>query len=517
MARSVAALTYGTDYQYRFFWIQACRLFDDRPKAVAVEIETDNIKSLDDVAVHYKGMFDGRDPISSDYYQVKFHVTANGAFTFESMIDPLFISATSVSLLKRIHNAQLKLAPDGHGCRFYIYSPWSPHPDDALSELVSLTDGHIRWENLAEGGERSAMGRIRSAWRKHLDLPSDEDLRVVLMPLRLSKGPTLVELGDTLNDKLQLAGLKSVSENVMIHPYENLAEKLIQTGRRKLSRDEIETICKNEGLWIGRTVLEPDALRIGIRSFLRFAEHLEDETDDMLCLLRHFDGRFIHHPSDWDNQVVPEVRDFLGRSVNPGGRYLLHLPAHGSIAFLAGWCLNTKSGANVALVQTGIHGREIWRPINAGSSASDWQVRSVSAHGTGNDLALAISATHDIEADTLHYVMKCLPSVSRIICCRLPIPSNSSISDSTHASFLARRITGILKDERTDEERSGKLHLFFAAPNSLVFFMGQLSTSFGPLTLYEYDLDKNVKGAYSPSINLPPSNMTSVAVPNPRQ
>jgi hypothetical protein len=38
---------------------------------------------------------------------------------------------------------------------------------------------------------------------------------------------------------------------------------------------------------------KPSAYQVGIRSFLRWAENLEDETDAMLDLLRWFDGRDI--------------------------------------------------------------------------------------------------------------------------------------------------------------------------------------------------------------------------------
>ena len=165
MAKAVAARIYGDDYQARFFWLQACRLFEDRSKVTEVEIEAENVKSVDDVVVHYAGMFDNGDPLSSDFYQVKFHVTANGAFTWQGMKDPAFINATSVSLLERIRNAQIKYAPDGKGCRFYVYSPWTTHPDDPFSKLVSNTDGHIRWEVLVEGGDKSKMGKVRAAWK----------------------------------------------------------------------------------------------------------------------------------------------------------------------------------------------------------------------------------------------------------------------------------------------------------------------------------------------------------------
>ena len=353
MARAVAARIFGDDYHARFFWLQACRLFDDRTKVVRVQIEAENVKSLDDVAVHYSGMHDFGVPLTSDFFQVKFHVAANGAFTWQGMMDPAFINAKSVSLLQRIRNAQIVHAPKGAGCRFYVYSPWCIHPDDVLAELVSLTDGHLRWEVLAEGGARSKFGKIRAEWRTHLKITSDEELRAALAPLRLQQGPSLEQLGDILNDKLQLAGLKPVPAGTLTHPYEGLARKFVQADRSSFTGAELEGVCRNEGLWVGKPVLEPEARRLGIRSFLRFAEHIEDETDEYLCLLKYFEGRTVRRAEAWNNNILPDVVGFLRRCVKPGLRYLLHIPVHGSVAFAAGWCLDSKSGADVALIQPG--------------------------------------------------------------------------------------------------------------------------------------------------------------------
>lgn len=511
MAKAVAARTLGDDYQARLFWLQVCRLFEDRPKVTEVEIEAENVKSFDDVVVHYSGLLVCDEVISCDYYQVKFHMTANGAFTWEGMMDPSFINAVSVSLIERLRNVQVRYAPNGKGCCFYVYSPWATHPDDVLSKLVSKTDGHIRWDVLCEGSERSAMGKVRMAWRKHLDLASDEDLRKVLAPLRLECGYTLAQLGDRLNDKLQLAGLRPVPEGTMVHPYEVIAKKLVQSGRTKLNRQDIESLCKKEGLWIGKTILDPEARRIGIRSFLRFAEYLEDETDEMLCLLKHFEGRRIRNPTDWDNLILPVVIKFLQGSIRPGSRYLLNLPTHGTIAFLAGWYLDSKSGANIGLVQAGVQGRQVWSSISSDavtSACNDWQVTSIPLAAGRHDVALAISVTHNIESDVAVYVRKQLPSLSQILCCRSPILGSNSIRDGAHAYSLSQQISVILKTQRTLEEHTGRIHLFLSAPNSFAFFLGQLSRSFGPLTLYEYDFDTNPPGAYWPAISLPPPSIS---------
>lgn len=506
MAKAVAARTFGDDYQTRVFWLQACRMFEDRSKVVAVEIEAANIKSLDDVVVYYSGMFEGEDSINADYYQVKFHMASNGAFTWRGMMDPAFINATSVSLLQRIRNAQVQYAPTGTGARFYVYSPWAVHPDDLLAELISMTDGHILWDVLAKGGQKSSMGKIRRAWCNHLSLTSEEELKTILSPLRLQQGPTMDQLGNILNDKLLNAGMRQVPVGTLNHPYENLAKKFVQQGRSRFTRSEIEQICKRENLWVGRLVFAPETRRIGIRSFLRFAEHIEDETDEHLCLLAHFEGRRIKNPEDWHTIVFQKITRFLGESVRPGGQYLLVLPTHGSIAFVAGWVIDPKSGANVALIQSGTNGREIWATGNEGGlqvKNKPFQIESFPINPSGQEVVLAVSITHDIESDVLLYTESNLPNVSRLVHCRLPSLGARAITGSKHAQMLSQQLSTFLKTERTARERAGMLHLFFSAPNGFMFFLGRHGRSFGSCTLYEYEFEKSFPGDYRPSISIP--------------
>lgn len=515
MARAVAARMHGDDYQARVFWLNVCRLFEDRSKVDAVEIEAECVKSLDDVAVHYvTGMLDADgSALSADYFQVKFHVASDGALTWEALIDPAFINAASVSLLKRIHDAQRQYAPSGTGARFVVYSPWTTHPDNELARLVSQTDGHIRCDLLMEGGPKSAMGKVRLAWCKHLGLTTEDDLLRTLAPIRIETGPTMSVLGSRLNDKLQLAGLRPVEAGVLLHPYDALAKKLVQNGRTKVTRLMVEKLCRTEGLWVGTTPLAPGADRIGIRSFLRFAEHLEDETDEMLCLLRHFEGRSIVDPDGWGASVVPEVVSFLSRVVQPGRSYLIFLPAHGTIAFVTGWCLDPKSGANVTLVQTGLRGRELWQQPPAGTPQPtdiDWRVSSTRLADGGTDVAVAISATHDIEYDVALYAKEHLPAVGRVVHYALPTVGHTSIQDAPHAAFLAQRLAHAMKTLRAPEERGGTIHVFFAMPNALAFFLGQLSRGLGRLVLYEFAYEAGDPGAYRPSASLPPQRLNPI-------
>jgi hypothetical protein len=507
MAKAVAARLQGDDYQIRFFWLQACRLFEDRTKVVSVEIESDDIKSFDDVVVRYRNYSEMGETIDADFYQVKFHVTANGAFTWQAMMDPSFVNASTVSILQRLSNAQCKYAPKGFGCRFNIFSPWAIHPDNELARICSLSDGTLRWDLLGQGGAKSWSGRVRQQWKRHLGLDSDEELRLLLNTFRIHQGPQLNKLGDDLNLRLQLAGLAPMADGHAANAYDDLGRKLIQKGLKKFTREDIETICRQEGLWVGRQVEEPAALRIGIRSFWRYAEHLEDETDATLCLLHHFNGRYPKSTGIWDDVIAPEVAAFLRGHVKPSQPCHIRLQTHGTIAFLAGWELDPKSGVNIAPVQDSITGRHVWRPTTVSPEDekrySTWEVISTQLEPTdGLDTILALSATHDVEKDVLVYAKKSLKRARRLFHFRLPALGSACVVDGTHAQVLAQSVVEVVRN--SIRGGPGVIHVFFAAPNGLAFFVGRLARGLGQIVLYEFDYEAKTVGAYRPSLSLSP-------------
>lgn len=510
MANAIAARLLGDDYQHRVFWFQACRMFDERPKVARVELEANNVKSLDDVIVHYDPPInDCGEVLHAEYYQVKFHVAHDGAFTWQALTDPAFINASSVSLLQRIRNAQQQYAPNGTGCRFIVYSPWSVHPDDELASVWSTTDGRIRWDRLSQGGPKSGTGKVRDAWKQHLSLTSDDDLRITLAPLRIRIGPHADELNTWLNDRLRLAGLAPVDEGAQTHPYCDLCRTFVKTGQRVFDRAAIERLCKAEGLWRGVTFTEPTAKRIGIRSFLRATDYLEDVTDDVLCLLHHFEGRKILAPSQWTN-VFEDVEAFLKRTTTSSYPHHIHLAAHGTVAFCAGYLLDSKTGVNVSPVQATNKGRVVWHGMPSTSVTPNWLLEEYFLSKQGTELAIAVSITHAIGNDVQQYLRASQAKVRRLLHVTLPTIGSSAIHDGSQAFTLAQSLVQSIRAALSDSERGSPLHLFWAAPNAFMFLFGQMARCLGPCVLYEYDFESRIPNGYEPSLRVPvPSKHTS--------
>jgi hypothetical protein len=196
----------------------------------------------------------------------------------------------------------------------------------------------------------------------------------------------------------------------------------------------------------------------------------------------------------------------MSKHARPGRAAHLMLDAHASIAFAAGYCLESKSGADIVPVQRARTGMQVWRPDPdaAGSTPADWSYFDNEIQTEGHDVAVALSVTHDVLEDVKDFVGRELPQVCRIMAFGVePRPSPASVRDATHALALAQELARRLKG-RTREERGARLHIFAAAPNAFMFLLGQLAKAFGPCTMYEYDFETNAPGAYQASVSFPP-------------
>ena len=87
---------------------------------------------------------------------------------------------------------------------------------------------------------------------------------------------------------------------------------------------------------------------------------MEDDTDAVLDLVPYFDGRRIHESSLWNDEVAPQVVQFLESRTRMGRSYRLRLDAHTSVAVLSGYALDTKAGVSMSLIQKTRSGVEVW-------------------------------------------------------------------------------------------------------------------------------------------------------------
>ena len=502
MAKSILAIYNGNDYQARVFWLHACQVLHKNSKIEKVGYEIDGVKSFDDVAVIYKSPVLGErsEKIMADYWQVKYHVDAGGVLTFEELTNPAFINATANSILQRLHQVQSLLDPDGTGTRFHFVSPWYIQSDDPLAKLVSNNGHEIRLDILFS--DTSVMKRVRETWKRHLGLSNDDELECVIRPFRIHASyPSLQQLRDDINLRLSYASLKPVDESAASNPYDELIRKLRGLGQTWFSRDEIEEICRREGLWECKEENPEKAVCLGIRSFTRWAENMENETDRMLNLVPYFNSRSIQSEELWMEKIYPDVDGFFQTSLKERVLYTLRLDCHLSIAFGAGYALGTKSGFEIAPVQKTFSGLSVWQINKMAQPLSNlWSFTDLKISNTGSDIGLAISITHDIATDVRDYIEHCLPEIGQLIACHPQAGvSSSAISDGDHAYNFAIQLVQWLRQNRNSKEKQVVLHIFSATPNGFMFLLGQQAKVLGKIQLYEFDFDHFARNNYQPS------------------
>ena len=385
-----------------------------------------------------------------------------------------------------------------------MYTPWDVHPDDALAELVHNRDGRIDWDKLAKGGPRSKTGLVREAWKAHLNLSNDDDLKDFLAHLYLSRGHSLLDLGIRLNERLSSVGLKT-AEPTCTNCYDSLAHDLLKRNITFLDRATLETTMKARGLWDGGPRLPLDRIPLGIRSRMRFAVNLEDKVKRICCVSECFNDRSIIDPLNWHQIVLPSIVEFIRDNTESGKKYVMYLEAHTSIAFATGYCLPSKAGVDVALVQKSFAGGQFeWNMPGQFPMDEEWVWEQEHIASGGAAIALVLAITHDILPEVKAYIKGHLPEIGHVLTLR-PLSGSSStgIRDAGHAAAMAQSVLQRLRKDNFGFCPYSVIHLFSAAPNGFMFFLGRFVSSIPFWTLYEYDFERQKDGTYTPSLHFP--------------
>lgn len=500
MADAVIPRWHGDNYQARVFWLNALSLLDSTSLVVEVTFEANGPKAFDDVVVKYDppAPSPGRERIAAAYHQVKWHVTAAGRFGYESLIDPAFIGAKTVSILERLRDAKAT-APSNASFAFITTDRIAD--GDQLAALVSNNDKSLLVEKLFDGTtDASRMGKVRKLWREHLHLTSDDELKSVVSGLRIFEGyKSLEELRQEINIRAQVVGALVCTSNSDFR-YDELARALKVRGLHAVTRETLTQVLREEGLLNDTMPEEDPALPVAIRSFVGIAADLVGASpDDTLLLTDEFNQRYLRDDRDWQEDIGPRVRAFLGSATKRSSRLKLILDAHQSIAFLSGAVLDLKSGVDVSLVQKGRVGTRTWRADDGTQKSAPALTSAISSAGDGSEIAVAVGISQAVEPYARAYVAKSLPSVGRLLNFAFPEGAGQqNVAGGGHAALLAEQIANEVRAAKAGDP-DATVHLFCACPNSLLFFLGQQHRGFAPCIVYEFDFDRQGNKTYQPS------------------
>ncbi|RWD79109.1 SAVED domain-containing protein [Mesorhizobium sp.] len=497
MADAVVARQQGDDFQARLFWLNAALLLDENAPVRRVSFET-GPKAFDDVVVEYAAKGAPQDhtgrPILRDHLQCKWHVRP-GDFGYEQFVDPEFTKGTSVSILKRVRDAQVAHAPDGEGARFQLVTNWTAK--DPLRKLILNQTNSLDLDALFKGGPQSTMGKLRAAWAEHLAIDEDELRKVARtlgINLRIRSG---ADLRDHLNDRLARVGMKPVAVSEPGFSYDDLIRKLHAQGRKEFDRNSFRDLAKEANLLIGRG--ESAGATIGIKSFMHPIDNIEARTDESLNLVPFFEGRYLRDESGWNSAVYPALRDFVLEHARKNDSLRVVLDAHVSLSYAIGAMLDVKSGKSLQIEQR-TDGRRFWSRDDVPPDAS-WPTLDIAVEtlGPGPERAIAVGLTHDLAGDVRKYVVANLPQVGALTIARLNASaSQSSVKSGAHAAALAEALAAHARAQG----RFPCTHIFVSAPNGFTFFLGQLHQTIGASTVYEWDFDGRRTGSYSEGLQV---------------
>ena len=486
------------------FWDNALNLLMPHSRVSEVTFEANGPKAFDDVVVKYDPPVarSGPSRVSADYHQVKWHVERGGRFGYEDFIKPKFIGASTVSLLQRLQRAR-DTAPTS--AQFTFLTTYPIRDDDPLAALISGNDRTLLVERLFVGAtDRSRMGKVRKCWREHLDLDDDEELRAVLRGLRVFDGHlSLLELREKINLKAQAVGLLACDAADSDFRYDELARQLKVRGLSGLNREAVLGLCEVEGL-LSEQSTEPDQFHsIAIRSFLGPAAYIVGAApEDTLLLTDEFRQRYLQEGREWQGDIRPKVERFLSDAVRKRAKLRLILDAHASIAFLAESVLHLKSGVETQLVQKGRVGTRTWRVDDDSARTYDrFGIEDVQL-GVGRDVAIGVSVSQPTTVQVRAYVAAELPCVGKLISCAFPTgPGHQNVAGGEHAAALAEQISNHVRTVK-ENDPDAVIHVFVAAPNSLLFYLGQHHQAMAPCIVYEFDFDRQAHKTYQPSFTV---------------
>jgi hypothetical protein len=502
--KQVGARTEGDVYQGLFFWRQAADLLRPRSMVHRVVLEHDEADGIDDVAVFYRdpGVDAGGWTANADYFQLKYHVDNRDCYSSAAMIDPTFIHSKS-SLLQRFYAAYTKLAKEHSRFRLHLASNWRWKEGDKLAALLREYDGELP-RKFFDDGPKGGLGKIREQWRIHLGLDSDAFARFA-RTLRLQ----LDHFGRRdfkayVYTTLEAAGLRIPSADHAACPYQSLVQQFLMNGPNSFDAESFRSLCVREGLLVETEPSSPRPVSVGVRSFVRFAERLESEVDELVCVSTHFEGRHPLSDASW-RRSASQVLAFLGDTVRRARlravESVVALECHGSLALFAGWELSRNSGVRAAPIQK--PNLDVWRPDENFTASATWVAKTVQKDVDVDDVAVCLSVTHDVYAEVEEYLSSAdAPPVGRIVLLNPEGgPSPQSIHGADHAYQLAVQLPNVLARARPN--RCARAHIFFACPNALMFFIGQQREALGRLALYEFDFGLERDGSYQHSLSLP--------------
>ena len=314
------------------------------------------------------------------------------------------------------------------------------------------------------------------------DLFDNKRIRFVILPFEIEVLEKIVR--DSLHQYISDSNQMMTFDQIRFIASATVNDQMISSTHGKgIDRKDFDEEMEKRILLVADKY-SPKRISIGVKSFTRGAENLEEDTESCLSFINKFDGRNIKGEYDWNKDIYRNLEEFLLTNTRR--------------------ILDSKSGINVFPIQkSSTNGTVLWDvKLPSKRNYTNWDISHEKFNENQYDSALVLNVTRNIYDDVVKFIKENNLSIGRIINCT---PSdvgatNFSIEDGTHATALANSVYNAI-GRRSTVERRATLHIFAAAPNAFMFFLGQNSVGFGKCILYEYDFEQRNSCTYSQSIS----------------
>jgi hypothetical protein len=491
----------GDDFQSRLFWLYGSMLFLPERHVTRVQVESIEGGALDDIVVDYSlPLEDSGSDYTREYIQCKFHVADAKTYSSEALCDASFFS-TKKSFLQRAYEAYEQYSANGLSFLLVLASNGDWDSKDKLKHEIA-DSGALR-EKFFTGGGGSALGKIRASWCDHLGL-STVEAEPFFRSLRL-RYRWLDQRGllHSVDAHARLIGLQPVDTAHSYNAYDGVYRAMIENGWLDFDRNTFSELCERQGLG---TPCEPSVASVraaGIRSFARGANYMDLECEPFVCLCEYFDGRAIRDPATWNGTLSAELRGWCESLAELPDACELRLECHCSIATAAGCMIGSRPRGTVLPAQGAkVGGSTVWRPDD-GSSKAAWGSRDVAISDTGDNLAVALAITYDIEGvvtQFLHGHPELSVSTLRVY---VPTggPGHTAIANGSEGWGLASELNKDIA-RCLDENQTRVMHLFTSAPNALNFLMGRFKRPGDTWQTWEHNADGSLPEDYVMAIRI---------------
>ena len=430
---------------------------------IEFEVQAGNV---DDLVVHHSVG-------STVYNQIKFAMSQRQPLSHEWFTSPP--RPGSRTPLQRFYSSWLSLEAKGHRPEMALQTNRLAAPDDPILKHTSGRTGKVV-PRLGQESAKSASGRIRTEWARHIGTSEDELLQM-LANLEIRTGrESLEQLREQCTWLMRAVGLRGDPEAVDIGVSE--IRRLVGEGVRELDAESLRAIAETKNLMAGTSratlliqSLEADPWPEAATSAVHWVDLFEGSDA--------FSRRQLLNPRDWNIRLKDELRAAVDEIKRQTYRDVL---VAGTMRLSTGLAVGLEL-SEVGGFQIAILGREgEWS--SAGARSPMELLREEIPLGAGNEIALAVSISADIREDVLHFLGSYGTPVDKLIVYSPAAGANrSAIPGVREGLGLAHKVSAAMRADTRDI--GSKVHLFQAGPLPLSVILGHLWNRMPLTQLYD--------------------------------